>query len=164
MVMQRHNISQSKALFNIGTKPKRQHSSRIPSVVPISFTGRICVRLRLTRGNFDNTIRQRLRIRVDGQSQGELFDEDEEDLCPVECVREFKTDDEFRRILETAKETGSLVVVDFYRTSCGSCKYIEQGFSKLCKGAGDRDAAVIFFKHNVSIQCLQPVCFLLPRK
>ncbi|OMO78942.1 Thioredoxin [Corchorus capsularis] len=85
---------------------------------------------------------------VAGENQGELSDEDD-DLCPVECVREFKTDEEFLNILEKAKETNSLVVVDFYRTSCGSCKYIEQGFSKLCKGAGDEDAAVIFLKHNV---------------
>lgn len=76
-------------------------------------------------------------------------DEDGE-LCPVDCVREFKTDEEFLRILDKAKETKSLVVVDFYRTSCGSCKYIEQGFAKLCRGSGDSDASVIFLKHNVS--------------
>ncbi|CAA0822141.1 Thioredoxin-like 4- chloroplastic [Striga hermonthica] len=63
--------------------------------------------------------------------------------------REFKTDDEFLGILEKAKETNVLVVVDFYRTSCGSCRYIEQGFVKLCKGAGDQKAPVIFLKHNV---------------
>ncbi|KAF3793891.1 Thioredoxin-like 4 [Nymphaea thermarum] len=75
---------------------------------------------------------------------------DEDDsICPVECVREFKTDAEFSRILEKAKATDSLVVVDFYRTSCGSCKYIEQGFSKLCKGSGGREDSVIFLKHNV---------------
>ncbi|MBA0785697.1 hypothetical protein Gotri_026293 [Gossypium trilobum] len=85
---------------------------------------------------------------VADENQGELSDEDD-DLCPVDCVREFKTDEEFLKILEKAKETNSLVVVDFYRTSCGSCKYIEQGFSKLCKGAGDEDAGVIFLKHNV---------------
>lgn len=78
----------------------------------------------------------------------ELSEEDDE-LCPVECVREFQTDEEFLRILEKAKETNALVVVDFYRTSCGSCKYIEQGFVKLCKGSGDQDAPVIFLKHNV---------------
>ncbi|XP_073103942.1 uncharacterized protein [Elaeis guineensis] len=82
---------------------------------------------------------------------GEAVDDDEDDaeLCPVDCVREFKTEEEFRRILDKAKETGSLVVVDFYRTSCGSCKYIEQGFAKLCKGSGDREADVVFLKHNV---------------
>ncbi|ESQ54877.1 hypothetical protein EUTSA_v10026224mg [Eutrema salsugineum] len=77
-------------------------------------------------------------------------EEEEEDVCPVECVTEFKTDDELLRVLEKAKETNSLVVVDFYRPSCGSCKYIEQGFSKLCKQSGDQEAPVIFLKHNVS--------------
>lgn len=82
----------------------------------------------------------------------EVVDDDEDDaeLCPVDCVREFKTEEEFQRIMDKAKETGSLVVVDFYRTSCGSCKYIEQGFAKLCKGSGDREADVVFLKHNVS--------------
>lgn len=69
-----------------------------------------------------------------GESSEELSDEDDE-LCPVNCVREFKNDKEFLKILEKAKETKSLVVVDFYRTACGSCKYIEQGFTKLCKGS-----------------------------
>ncbi|KZV28894.1 hypothetical protein F511_13689 [Dorcoceras hygrometricum] len=77
----------------------------------------------------------------------ELADDDE--LCPVDCVREFHTDDEFLRILEKSKESNALVVVDFYRTSCGSCKYIEQGFTKLCKGSGDQGAPVVFLKHNV---------------
>ncbi|KAL7604885.1 hypothetical protein Lser_V15G18935 [Lactuca serriola] len=78
----------------------------------------------------------------------ELSDEDEE-LCPVECVREIKKDEELLSVLEKAKEANSLVVVDFYRTSCGSCKYIEQGFAKLCRGLGDEEAPVIFLKHNV---------------
>ncbi|KAK4490371.1 hypothetical protein RD792_001047 [Penstemon davidsonii] len=78
----------------------------------------------------------------------ELFDDDDE-VCPVECVREFKTDEEFLGIIEKSKESNALVVVDFYRTSCGSCKYIEQGFIKLCKGSGNKDAPVIFLKHNV---------------
>ncbi|XP_076904581.1 thioredoxin-like 4, chloroplastic [Bidens hawaiensis] len=78
----------------------------------------------------------------------ELSDEDDE-LCPVECVREIKTDDELLAVLEKAKSDNTLVVVDFYRTACGSCKYIEQGFAKLCKGSGDEEAAVIFLKHNV---------------
>ncbi|KAJ6827886.1 putative thioredoxin-like 4, chloroplastic [Iris pallida] len=105
------------------------------------------------------TLVARKPIRSNG-SQGEAVlsssaneeDGDEDDdsgLCPVECVREFYTEEEFSRILERAKETKSLVVVDFYRTSCGSCKYIEQGFAKLCRGSGDDDAAVVFLKHNV---------------
>lgn len=83
-----------------------------------------------------------------GENSEELSDEDD-DLCPVNCVREFKNDSEFLKILEKAKETKSLVVVDFYRTACGSCKYIEQGFTKLCKGSGVEENGVIFLKHNV---------------
>ncbi|GJY08209.1 thioredoxin-like 4, chloroplastic [Tanacetum coccineum] len=78
----------------------------------------------------------------------ELSDEDEE-LCPVECVREIKQEEELQSVIEKAKKGNSLVVVDFYRTSCGSCKYIEQGFAKLCRGLGDEEAPVIFLKHNV---------------
>ncbi|RRT49291.1 hypothetical protein B296_00029937, partial [Ensete ventricosum] len=81
---------------------------------------------------------------------GDTDDDDDDDLCPVDCVREFKTDEEFARILDKAKADGSLVVVDFYRASCGSCKYIEQGFAKLCRGSGDQQADVVFLKHNVS--------------
>ncbi|XP_061343207.1 thioredoxin-like 4, chloroplastic isoform X2 [Gastrolobium bilobum] len=88
------------------------------------------------------------KIRVAEEYQEDLLAE-EDDLCPVECVREFTTDEEFCKILDKAKETGSLVVVDFFRTSCGSCKYIEHGFAKLCKKSGDHDAPVIFLKHNV---------------
>ncbi|KAK7283286.1 hypothetical protein RIF29_12707 [Crotalaria pallida] len=87
-------------------------------------------------------------IRVAAEYQEDLPDE-EDDVCPVECVREFTTDEEFSRILDKANGTGSLVVVDFFRTSCGSCKYIEQGFAKLCKKSGDHEAPVIFLKHNV---------------
>nr|AIN39829.1 hypothetical protein [Zoysia matrella] len=76
-------------------------------------------------------------------------EEDDDEFCPVDCVTEFKTDEEFRRHLERAKATGALVVVDFYRPSCGSCKYIERGFMRLCKGSGDDGAPVVFLKHNV---------------
>ncbi|XP_010235574.1 thioredoxin-like 4, chloroplastic isoform X3 [Brachypodium distachyon] len=75
--------------------------------------------------------------------------EEDDEVCPVECVTEFKTDEEFTRFLERSRATGALVVVDFFRPSCGSCKYIEQGFMKLCKGSGDHGSPVIFLKHNV---------------
>ncbi|KAM3391671.1 hypothetical protein ACQJBY_013016 [Aegilops geniculata] len=80
---------------------------------------------------------------VDGE------EEEDDESCPVECVTEFKTDEEFSRFLERSRATGALVVVDFFRPSCGSCKYIEQGFMKLCKGSGDHGSPVIFLKHNV---------------
>ncbi|KAM0850788.1 hypothetical protein ACQ4PT_052836 [Festuca glaucescens] len=88
-----------------------------------------------------------------GSTNGSLLGlppvEQDDEFCPVECVTEFKTDDEFTRFLERSKATGALVVVDFFRPSCGSCKYIEQGFMKLCKGSGDEDSPVVFLKHNV---------------
>uniref|UniRef100_A0A0D6R4C3 Thioredoxin domain-containing protein n=2 Tax=Araucaria cunninghamii TaxID=56994 RepID=A0A0D6R4C3_ARACU len=88
--------------------------------------------------------------KMKAESQGKLFDdEDDKDVCPVDCVKEFRTNAELEEILEEAKTADALVVVDFYRTACGSCKYIEQGFVKLCKGAGDEEASVIFLKHNV---------------
>lgn len=82
------------------------------------------------------------------KEESSINDEDDE-ICPVDCVREFKTDEEFLKFLAKAKKSDSLVVVDFYRNSCGSCKYIEQGFAKLCKGSGDQGAGIIFLKHNV---------------
>lgn len=83
------------------------------------------------------------------ESQGYSASDEDDELCPVECVREFQTDEELFEVLEKAKKKNALVVVDFYRTSCGSCKYIAQGFSKLCKASGDDDVPVIFLKHNV---------------
>jgi thiol-disulfide isomerase/thioredoxin len=46
---------------------------------------------------------------------------------------------------------GALVVVDFYKTSCGACKYLLPGFTKICQSAYDRSEHpnVIFLKHNV---------------
>ncbi|EPS71637.1 hypothetical protein M569_03123, partial [Genlisea aurea] len=76
-------------------------------------------------------------------------DDEDDELCPVDCVKEFKTEEEFSRILSKAEASNALVVVDFYRTSCGSCKYIEQGFAKICRGAGDPQTPIIFLKHNV---------------
>ena len=50
------------------------------------------------------------------------------------------------------QEAGSsLVVLDLYMTSCGACKYLLPGFTKLCQQAYDKDVHpdVIFLKHNV---------------
>ncbi|XP_062219387.1 thioredoxin-like 4, chloroplastic [Phragmites australis] len=89
-----------------------------------------------------------------GSTNGSLpglpsVEEDDDEFCPVDCVTEFKTDEEFARHLERSKATGALVVVDFYRPSCGSCKYVEKGFMRLCKGSGDDGSPVVFLKHNV---------------
>ena len=145
--MQRQSTFHSKALLSFRTNSSRQLKSRASSTFSSPIPGRTRVRLCVERGG--TSIRP-VKSNAAYENQGELSDEDE-DLCPVECVKEFKTDEEFFKILEKAKETNSLVVVDFFRTSCGSCKYIEQGFAKLCRGSGDEEAPVIFLKHNVSI-------------
>lgn len=112
---------------------------------------RLCSKLRHADLNvtLQSLVRQCSEIQNAAHDNIEELLDEEDDLCPVECVREFKTDEEFSTILEKAKKAGSLVAVDFYRTACGSCKYIEQGFAKLCRGAGDEQAPVIFLKHNV---------------
>ncbi len=56
--------------------------------------------------------------------------------------------DEFNKVIESASPR-TLVVVDFFRTACGACKYIQPGFIKLCKRSGDHHAPVVFLKHNV---------------
>lgn len=157
IIMQRLNIPSCKASFGSRSHLIGQHGTRIPSTVaPKSdvmsdFRALIVTEeVRLTKATSKRTFQLGKIKSVVDENQGNE-DEEDDDLCPVDCVREFKTDEEFLRILEKAKETNALVVVDFYRTSCGSCKYIEQGFSKLCKGAGDEEAAVIFLKHNVSV-------------
>ncbi|KAL2346407.1 hypothetical protein Fmac_000407 [Flemingia macrophylla] len=142
----------SKSFYSVKLDVQMPVESRIShvvfSLVPRHSHGKLC----LGRTKIEPIVKIRhtvchSRTRVADEYQ-DLSDEDE-DLCPVECVREFTTDEEFSRILDKAKENGSLVVVDFFRTSCGSCKYIEQGFAKLCKKSGDHDAPVIFLKHNV---------------
>jgi hypothetical protein len=60
-----------------------------------------------------------------GSTNGSLpglppVEEEDDEFCPVDCVTEFKTGEDFRRHLERAKATGALVVVDFYRPSCSS--------------------------------------------
>jgi Thioredoxin len=107
----------------------------------------------LAKNNKSSSFRAISNGTLKGTTSEEEEEEEEEeediDVCPVDCVTEFKTEDEFQEILEKAKGRGALVVVDFYRTSCGSCKYIEQLFKKMCKGAADEDADVLFLKHNV---------------
>ncbi|PNT68167.1 LOW QUALITY PROTEIN: hypothetical protein BRADI_3g36725v3 [Brachypodium distachyon] len=64
-----------------------------------------------------------------GEEAGNLEENDE--VYPVECVTAFKTGEEFTYFLERSRATGTLLVVDFFRSSCGSCNYVEQGFMKL---------------------------------
>lgn len=62
--------------------------------------------------------------------------------------RDIPAVNDFKKLAEDAHPK-SLVVVDFYRTACGSCKYILPGFVKLCKRSGSHAAPVVFLKHNV---------------
>lgn len=55
---------------------------------------------------------------------------------------------EFREILDQ-ENPNTLVVVDFYKTACGSCRYIQPGFVKLCHNSEEEHAPVVFLKHNV---------------
>ena len=99
---------------------------------------------------------------------------DGEELCPVDCVEELSTIKDFRERVLLADAT-ALVVLDLYKPSCGACRYIANGFAKLCKregaselegrvGGEGREAAaeaaeeaaeefirknVRFYKHNV---------------
>jgi len=105
------------------------------------------IRMPLIAGRF-NPKRKNFCL-LDENQEGVLDEDEDPDTCPVDCVEEFKSDEEFMTILEKAKKRKSLVAVDFYRTACGSCKYIEPAFMKLCKGSRDHNASVIFLKHNV---------------
>ncbi|KAF7830624.1 thioredoxin-like 4, chloroplastic [Senna tora] len=143
-----------KSLFSVRLESLKQLDSRISYVVSNMVPGHAHEKLYLGGAKIGPIVKCThtfgpSNIRVADEEFREELSEEDDDLCPVECVREFKTDEEFCRILDKAKETGALVVVDFYRTSCGSCKYIEQGFAKLCKKSGDHEAPVIFLKHNV---------------
>ncbi|GAV78399.1 Thioredoxin domain-containing protein [Cephalotus follicularis] len=162
VIMQTQNILYRKASFGFGKYPDGQLDYRIPITVSSLLCNKIHVKSCLKQVTsssickiagvhlicISHTFQPGKVQGVADENQGELAEEDDE-LCPVECVKEFKTDEEFFKVVEKAKETNSLVVVDFFRTSCGSCKYIEQGFAKLCKGSGDEEASVIFLKHNV---------------
>ena len=55
---------------------------------------------------------------------------------------------EFDEVLSTASPK-TLIVVDFYKTACGSCRYIQPGFVKLCRSSQEEHAPVVFLKHNV---------------
>jgi thiol-disulfide isomerase/thioredoxin len=88
-----------------------------------------------------------------GEEDDNEEDGDDADACPVDCVAEIATPSDLDSALSAAASLSpaTLVVVDFYKTSCGACRYIAPGFVKLCKAAGKGDAPpdVIFLKHNV---------------
>ena len=68
-----------------------------------------------------------------------------------------------RQFTVTRLLSGRCRVIDFYKTSCGACRYIQPGFVKLCR-ASTKDPSVMFFKHNVMDECApSPVmrCYLV---
>lgn len=143
----RNSSQQVYGIARIGSNCRWDISIGMPCSLKLKVRHKgVKVGLHIAKGNF-KVCSSDVNSMVTGNDE-DLVDDDDE-LCPVECVREFKTEEEFTRFLEKSKENESLVVVDFYKTACGSCKYIEQGFAKLCRGAGDQDAPVVFLKHNV---------------
>ena len=94
------------------------------------------------------------RSKLPEKLHSEVHSDEDLDACPTECVREIRTPGELAFVLDYAERHGpSLVVVDFYKTACGSCKYIEKGFAKLCRAEGELGDPVIFLKHNVREHC-----------
>lgn len=76
--------------------------------------------------------------------------------CPVDCVLEVRNLADFDRELRDAEANGELVVVDFYNSACGACKYILPQLIKMCKlGCGEHcvvdghQGRVKYLKHNV---------------
>lgn len=84
--------------------------------------------------------------------------EDDDLECPVECVQELKDVAALDAVLNSA-HPNTLIVIDFYKTACGACRFIEPGFVKLCRASQSQsqgkeaDAtaypAIVFLKHNV---------------
>jgi thioredoxin-like negative regulator of GroEL len=66
------------------------------------------------------------------------------------------TPEEFQQALEAAGPS-TLVVVDFFKTACGACKFIYPGFVKMCRESTtqqqqqqqESSQPVVFLKHNV---------------
>ncbi|KAK9792735.1 hypothetical protein WJX73_001490 [Symbiochloris irregularis] len=75
-------------------------------------------------------------------------EQNDDEVCTANCVREVHTAKQFDRAIASAPAE-TLVIVDFYRTACGSCKYISNGFVKLCMGSHAEHEPVQFLKHNV---------------
>lgn len=76
--------------------------------------------------------------------------------CPVDCVQEVTNLPDFEKALRDAEANGELVIVDFYNSACGACKYILPQIIKMCKrGCGEQcdvdghQGSVKYLKHNV---------------
>lgn len=102
------------------------------------------------RNYFDQLLRR--------QQEAEVLEAEAEVSCPVHCVREVHNYREFEKVVNDAQQQNKLVVMDFYDTSCGACKYILHQFIKICKkGCGEEcsvgdELGVVFIKHNIKDQ------------
>ncbi|XP_057837918.2 uncharacterized protein LOC131048077 isoform X2 [Cryptomeria japonica] len=85
------------------------------------------------RGGIDIDRRAFFNQQLCRQLEAEAIEAEAEISCPIHCVREVQSHREFEKVLNDAQEHNKLVVLDFYNTSCGSCKYILPQFIKLCK-------------------------------
>lgn len=146
------SVSLSGNLKNSSICKARSSSSFLGFTGGFSFPrqeGRSAIRAPSALLNAHEYRKQKLEKVYLKEMGSDIESDNDEDLCPIDCVREISKLSELEHVIEDSKSSGALVVVDFFRTSCGSCRYIERGFQKLCKGAGDGEASVVFLKHNV---------------
>lgn len=105
--------------------------------------------ININRRNYFDQLLQR-------QREAEVLEAEAEVTCPVHCVREVHNYREFEKVVNDAQQQKKLVVMDFYDTSCGACKYILHQVIKLCKkGCGEECSVggeVVFIKHNIKDQ------------
>ncbi|CAI5525928.1 unnamed protein product [Closterium sp. Naga37s-1] len=129
---------QFKCLVNKNSKAKPQAKrccrSR-PSTAPVRL--RVSARIQVDR-------RKHLEELFRRQLEEEKRRTESAVTCPVDCVREVRTMADLEAELLTAEQNMQLVVVDFYNSSCGSCRYILPRFIDLCKSGcqGDSECAV----------------------
>ncbi|KAJ7515208.1 hypothetical protein O6H91_22G005700 [Diphasiastrum complanatum] len=99
--------------------------------------------------------RRHLEESLKRQKEAEAREAEAGVTCPIDCVRVVHNLVEFENILKEADATNDLVVVDFYNSSCGACKYMLPQFMKLCKRGCSEECiveeenGVIYVKHNV---------------
>ncbi|CAL8465367.1 g4903 [Coccomyxa elongata] len=120
---------------------------------PIRSTGFLRIRTSqqrlqsiVARGILDTYRRDQAVAEAQRASKSE--DRSDEETCPAECVKDIFTVEDLDDALEGAGEN-TLVVVDFFKTACGSCRYIQPGFVKLCRASEERHSPVVFLRHNI---------------
>eukprot|EP00897_Mesotaenium_endlicherianum_P007161 jgi/Mesen1/6473/ME000330S05491 len=110
----------------------------------------------ITRAGIHIDRRTHLEESFKRQKEAEDRAAEAEVTCPVDCVREVRTLAEFEVELQEAEAAKEIVLVDFYNSACGACKYMLPLFIKMCKkGCGEacdvegHEGSVRYIKHNV---------------